>query len=486
MLTRRAALQTVLGAGVLKAARRPAGDKPNLLFLWTDEQRADTMAAYGNTRFHVPNMNALAQRSVVFDRCYDSQPVCTPARSSVMTGLWPHVSGCITNNIPLRSQFHTLPELLGDSSYRTAYMGKWHLGDEIFAQHGFQQWVSVEDYMYDKYYSPGRDRSRLSDYYYYLRNLGYKPDHPNGFSRLFTTKLPIEQCKPAFLARHATKYIQANQNEPWILYVNFLEPHMPFNGPLNDLHTAQEAPVPANYPGIPIDHEPELYKAARKTQLRKGSNGIPLNTRVGVQRLNRNYAGQVSQVDQAMGRILKTLEDTGQAENTIIVFTTDHGEMMGAHSLIGKEVLYEEAMRVPMLLSVPFRQRRTLTVRQPVSHIDVVPTLLELMGRPVPDFLTGESLLRVIDGKKRQDDHVFVEWHTPPKGPNARAVVTPDGWKMALYDTDNCLLFNRNQDPLEMHNLFYRPESAPIIRTLKKRIEAWQTRVKDPLLGHFH
>lgn len=357
MLNRRTAIQCILGAGILKGARRPAGDKPNLLFLWTDEQRADTMAAYGNPRFRVPNLNALAARSVTFDRCYDTQPVCTPARSSVMTGLWPHTNGCITNNIALRPKFHTLPELLGDSSYRTAYMGKWHLGDEIFAQHGFEQWVSMEDYMYNKYYSPGRDRNARSTYHQYLIGLGYAPDRKDGlFSRLFTTKLPIEHCKPAFLANRASEFIRKNQNEPWILYVNFLEPHMPFTGPLNDLHSADEAPLPANYPGFPIEREPEHYRAQREKQLKKGSNGIPLNTRAGWQRLNRNYAGMCSQVDQALGPILKSLEDSGQAENTIVVFTSDHGEMMGSHSLIGKEVLYEESVRIPLLLRVPFRQ----------------------------------------------------------------------------------------------------------------------------------
>ncbi len=155
MVTRRNALRALAGApAILRAACR-AGDKPNLLFLWTDEQRADTLAAYGNPRFHMPSLNRLADQSIVLERCYDTQPVCTPARFSVLTGQWPHASGCITNNIALRRQTKTLPKLLGDAAYHTAYMGKWHLGDEIFAQHGFQQWVSVEDYIYDKYYSRG-------------------------------------------------------------------------------------------------------------------------------------------------------------------------------------------------------------------------------------------------------------------------------------------------------------------------------------------
>src|SRR5512139_2927376 len=114
MLTRRELLQAASAPAVIRASRRP-GDKPNLLFLWTDQQRADTMAAYGNTRYRVPNMNRLAARSVVFDRPYVTQPVCTPSRSSVLTGFWPHQNGCVQNNIPLRSEVKTLPEFLADS-----------------------------------------------------------------------------------------------------------------------------------------------------------------------------------------------------------------------------------------------------------------------------------------------------------------------------------------------------------------------------------
>jgi arylsulfatase A-like enzyme len=157
----------------LRKADRPGTKKPNLLFIWTDEQRADTMAAYGNHRIHTPNLNKLAGQSIVFENAYVTQPVCTPNRSAVMTGLWPHQSGCVKNNIPLPSDIPCLPELLDDIDYCTAYMGKWHLGDEIFAHHGFEEWVSIED-GYRRYYSEGRDRNKRSDYHQFLTENGYK------------------------------------------------------------------------------------------------------------------------------------------------------------------------------------------------------------------------------------------------------------------------------------------------------------------------
>ncbi|MBM3744868.1 MAG: hypothetical protein FJW34_03615, partial [Acidobacteria bacterium] len=184
--------------------------------------------------------------------------------------------------------------------------------------------------------------------------------------------------------------------------------------------------------------------------------------------------------DQALGRILWALEASGQADNTIVLLTTDHGDMMGAHTLVAKSVMYEEAVRVPLLISVPWRHRGRIKVEQPVSQIDLVPTLLELMGRNTPEGLAGESLLPLVDGGPRREEDVFIQWNARG-GPNARAVVTPDGWKMAVYDTDNSLLFHRERDPLEMGNLYYRNEHAATVRRLRSKIEAWQRRTGDQL-----
>lgn len=485
-MTRRTALQALSGLpaapGILRSRRVP-GDKPNLLFLWTDQQRADTMAAYGNTRYRVPVWNRMAVESVVFDRCYDAQPVRTPARSCVMTGTWPHQNGCIRNNIPLRANVKTMPELLDDSSYRAAYMGKWHLGDEVFAQRGFHEWQSIEDGIYQSYYSEQRDKSSRSAYHRFLISLGYKPNdesHPGSFTRGFATSLPVEHSKPSFLAQEAAKFILKSRNEPWMLYVNTLEPHTPFSSVLNDLHTPEEAPLQKNYPGVPASHEPEIYKRRRARDRESGPFNLKANE--GWHRMHRNYAGLCALVDQAWGRILWALEASGQLENTIIVHTSDHGEMMGSHSLMGKAVMYEEAMHVPFLLRVPFRQQKPQHVPQPVSHIDMVPTLLDLMGKKDVSGLAGQTLTSTLLGKRRPDD-VFIEWHSGARdgGPNARAVVTPDRWKLVLHDTDRSLLFDHNKDPLEMHNLYYEPEHASIVRKLRSKIEGWQQKTKDTM-----
>jgi arylsulfatase A-like enzyme len=219
---------------------------PNLLFVFTDEQRYDTMAAYGNTKTEMPNLNRLASQSVVFERAYVTQPVCTPSRATIMTGLYPHTNGCTENNIPLSADIPCFPEMLRSGAYATAYHGKWHLGDEIFCQHGFDEFRSIED-NYIRYYGEGRDPEARSTYHHWLVENGFTPSRGTIFGRGETARFPEAYGKPAYLAREASRYIREHQDEPFVLYVNFLEPHMPFFGPRDDQYDPAEVSLPENF-----------------------------------------------------------------------------------------------------------------------------------------------------------------------------------------------------------------------------------------------
>ena len=486
-----AASAAVLGSSG-NAQARP---QYNLLFLWTDEQRADTMAAYGNSRIKTPNLNRLAAESVIFRNTYVTQPVCTPARSSVMSGLWPHTSGCTQNNVALPFETPAVPELVNDPYYRTAYIGKWHLGDEIFPQHGFEAWESIED-MYHPYYRMGRDENAKSSYCQWLTELGYEPDTTRGdFSRGFAANLPIEQSKTRFCERRACEFIERNQQEPFMLYVNFLEPHMPFTGPLNDRHSPDEVTLPESFNDPLEENEPELYRAAYDKLQIEGYGGFDLTKESDWRRLVANYWGLVSQVDESVGKILETLERLGLAENTIVVYTSDHGDMMGAHKLLTKQFMYEESSKVPWLMRLP-GGNSSQHIGQPVSHIDLVPTLLDLMNVKPVDALPGQSLVPLFRGEEIVEDHVFIEWNpagalaggrnpggslrTTNAGGNAtRSVVSPDGWKLCLNTHDRNQLFNLAEDPGELTNLFDADGYQSRIRELSRRIHAWQERVDD-------
>lgn len=190
-----------------------------------------------------------------------------------------------------------------------------------------------------------------------------------------------------------------------------------------------------------------------------------MRERAGWQRLNRNYAGLRPQVDQALSRILWSLESSGHAHNTAIVYTSDHGELMGAHTLAGKGVMFEESLRV----------------RRPVSAIHLVPTLLDLLGRRPEESLPGESLVPAMNGEALREDHVFVQWNADVRTPRHRGVVSPDGWKLTLHENGHHTLFHRPTDPLELRNLYDGAgEASRKVSGLRRRIESWQERVNDP------
>ncbi len=211
------------------------------------------------------------------------------------------------------------------------------------------------------------------------------------------------------------------------------------------------------------------------------------------------YLGNVSLVDYYVGEILDTLRTCGIDDNTIIVFTSDHGEMMGDHSLRGKTVMYGQAVKVPLLLRVPEWGCEQRFVDQPVSQVDLVPTLLELMGCSAPEHLEGYSLVPFLTGQgPLQEEDVFIEWQGPdgyqymqdapwPKNEQdkaglalARTVVTPEGWKLTLRRDDLSELYNLPDDPNEMNNLYGQPQSREIEEELTAKIRAWQKRTADP------
>ncbi len=362
---------------------------PNLLFIFTDEQRYDTLAAYGNTRIQMPHLNRLAAQSTVFDQAYVTQTVCTPSRSSLLTGLYPHSNGCTQNNAPLPSTVPCLPEMLS-TSYTTGYVGKWHLGDEIFPQHGFNEWRSIDD-EYMRYYSAGRDRSQRSTYHHFLIANGFTPRHGDVFDREFCARLPEQFGKPAFVGREASRFLRAHACEPFFLYVNFFEPHMPFFGPRDGQYAPADVDLPANFNNPPTDDQPLKARIYQQGYYQRGHSGLPLRTESDWRRMIANYWGLCSLVDTHVGVILDTLDACGLADNTIVVYTSDHGDMMGSHRLLAKCVAFEEAARVPLLIRLPGQaaQRRVLG---PVSQIDLAPTLLDLMGQPLPSHLQGRSL----------------------------------------------------------------------------------------------
>ncbi len=466
--------------------------KPNLIVFLPDQQRADTIACYGTGKVHSPNLGKLASESVVFERAYVTHPVCTPSRSTLMTGTWPHNNGCTRNSVPLDRRFLVFPELLEDKDYRTAYMGKWHLGSEGPAGRGFHQWISTEN---------------VSEYTKFLRSMGLTPDKKEGtFSELAISNLSLELSRPKFLEKHACEFIEQNRRDPFILVVAFVEPHSPYNGPLNNEHPLGDVDLDLTATLPEADNIPLRYRLMREWQQAEAvldRERLPSQFFFGItpdeyRSIKQRYLGLVTLIDQSIGSILACLERFGLSDNTVIVHTSDHGDTLGAHHLFGKEVMFEEAVRVPYLVRLP-DQRRGKIIPQPVSHIDFVPTLVDLLGQPKHPQCAGKSLLQLIREEATSPESIFIEWapnrtkirkgtSLAPRrmikravDESTRTVVSPDGWKLCLRDKDLNELYNLTDDLLERRNLYSDRQYASMISRCAGEIHRWQESTDDKL-----
>jgi arylsulfatase A-like enzyme len=466
--------------------------KPNLVLFLPDQQRADTIACYGGAKVHAPNLKKLASESVVFQRAYVTHPVCTPSRSSLMTGTWPHINGCTRNSLPLGHRFRVFPELMEDRDYRTAYIGKWHLGEEGPVGRGFEEWVSTDDH---------------GDYTNFLVSKGITPDKQNGrFSELAISNLPIELSRPKFLERHACEFIEKHRGDPFILVVGFVEPHSPYNGPLNDEHPLDQVELDLTATLPESEEIPLRYRLMREWQQEEAlldRERLPTQLFFGItpeeyRSIKQRYLGLVTLVDQSIGAILACLERCGLTDNTTVVHTSDHGDSLGAHHLFGKETMFEEAARVPLLVRLA-GQTRMKTIQQPISHIDFVPTLLDLLGQPTDPQCAGKSLLPLINGEAVTSRNVFLEWAPNrtkvKKGTrlgrrrmirraveeSTRTIVSSDGWKLCLRDKDLNELYNLKDDSQETRNLYSDRQHASVISRLAGEIHRWQESTHDAL-----
>ena len=483
----------------------------NLVFIMSDQQRRDSMGCYGSGWAQTPNLDALASSGYLFENAYVTQPVCTPARASIMTGLYPHTAGPVVNKLPLSPDVPVLAEMVSDE-YVCGYMGKWHLGDDVIKQHGFDVWTSTEDY-HRGFYTRREHRRVLSDYHHHLVANGFEPDSEVAGDMTFSpdarARLPEEFQMASFLAERAEQFIDDHRDRPFVLYVSTFEPHSPYDGPFDQQYDPDLLPV-----GPAFLKRPEgaalvnRVRADYFMQYLHGGDitgdpymrdtlapGHDLSTEAGWRRLRAQCYGNVTLVDRMVGRITSALERAGVADDTAVVFTTEHGDMLGDHGMLEKRSFYEESSRVPLLMRVPWLSSGRQSVDGSVGHVDLVPTLLDLLGEARPGRLEGRSLVPVLRGEETLDDNdVFIEWNgTSPTLPDRflgsdainrmlalpyRSVVS-DRWKLNLCAGDQGELFDLRADPHEQTNLFDDPAQRDRVRDMAARIRMWQHETGD-------
>ena len=420
--------------------------KPNIVFLLTDQWRAQALGYAGNAQVSTPNIDRLASQSVNFTHAIAGWPVCCPWRGSFLTGQYPLTHGIIVNDVSIGSDAVGLGDAFKQGGYDTAYIGKWHVDGHGRSNYipperrlGFDTFKALEcthDYNHSAYYA-GDSAAKL---------------HWDGYDVFDQTAA-------------AQTYIQQHKGDkPYLLVLSWGPPHNPYETAPDDYRALYRPEDIALRPNVP----PEMADDAR--------------------RWLAGYYAHCSAIDNSVGDILKTLEETGQADNTIVVFASDHGDMLGSQGEERKQRPWDESIRVPFLMRVPGQAAREVDAM--LNAHDIMPTLLGLCDLPIPDTVEGRNFAPVLDGG---DDpaggaallacfHPFGEWTRANGGREYRGVRTHRYTYTRTLDGP-WLLYDNQNDPYQMTNRIDDPAYADVRDQLERQLQAMLDELHDEFLA---
>ena len=451
--------------------------KKQVVLLMTDTTRYDMLGCV-TPGIATPNLDNLASRGIRFNRAYTCQPVCGPARSAIFTGLYPHTNGCWGNNLPLYANAATIGKRLADQGIPAGYIGKWHLDGTDYFGNGFCPEGFLPDYWYDM-------RTYLmelspADRYRSRRMAAMYEDGG----------IPAEFTYGRRCSDRAIRFLKEFAGRDFFLTVSYDEPHGPSLCP---------EPYASMYRNYDFPKAPNVWDTleGKPAYQRYWAGKAAESDRDALKIRPAALLGCNSFVDDEIGRVLAAIRE--QAPDALIIFTSDHGDALQSHCLSGKACsVYDEMARVPLIVTggsgSPEGQVLSGVVSdRPVSHINLVPTILEYLGLPVPRRLEGRSLLPAChDIKTDVNGCVFMEFgryeviHDQMGGLQLMRGVFDGRYKMAvnLMDTDE--LYDLETDPWEMVNLIHStvPEHRQMALHLHDRILQWMNDTRDPFRGY--
>ena len=458
-------------------------DLPNILWYCTDQQRYDTIGSLNNPHVRTPNIDRMVAQGTAFTKTYCQSPICTPSRASFLTGCYPNALRTPRNgNYIYADQFPLISKILKDHGYDCGLVGKLHLASS------FQRIEPrVDDgYRFFKWsHAPRDDWKEGHDYAEWVRQKG------SVLKELVkdVDGIPAELHQTTWGTDRSIDFIQENREGPWFLSVNVYDPHPPFNPPkeYRDMFDPKSMPDPLFRESDliqqkilePIDFQSKVCRPEAldicdpilpRTPTADSVRGDdPSPGERDAWTLKAAYYAMIKLIDDQFGRLVQFLENTNQLENTVIIYSTDHGESLGDHGLIEKGCrFYEGLVHVPLVISWPGMVKEGLQSEALVELMDITPTLMEILGIPQPDYMQGMSLWPILSGKKSATSHkpmVRSEFFDALNQPfHTRATMLRDErYKLVVYHGIGLgELYDLEQDPGEFNNLWDETGSSEI------------------------
>ncbi len=430
-------------------------ERPNILFILSDQHNASFMGCAGNETVNTPNLDALALQGVLFENAYCQNPLCVPSRASLLTGRYSKDIGIYENRHILQSGSTTIPKVLSQQGYKTCVIGKTHFNGEQYQ--GYQQRPYGD--LLGQAHQPDPKRTEAA------------PDSGLGdvLGNSGATGIPLPLTQTEICVSETAKWLQAyaaqNNDKPFMLSVNFEKPHFPMRAP-NRYFKKYEGKV--KLPEFPEDYLANCaVPFVRKSFKVNGAWDHYGKDREIHERALAAYYACVEWVDNAIGRIIQMLEYLDLADNTIVIYASDHGEMAGEKGAWQKSVFFDASSKVPLIMrwasNFPAGQHR----KEPVGLIDLFPTLCDFAGIPVPDECGGISLKPLLTGENTIDRKAIFSESVVLKVPEfAGCMMRSDKWKYSYYLDGTEELYDMENDPGEWNNLAQDERYADMVKAM--------------------
>lgn len=459
--------------------------RPNIIFIITDQQRFDTIAELGFPHMETPNLDKLVREGTTFTNCHITAASCAPSRASLFTGYYPHTTGILKN---ADSWTRSWIELLAESGYRCVNVGKMH----SYPYHtplGFHERYIVENkdrYLEERYYFDEWDKAlRARGLVKQQREQYRKRDDYRTALGAFDWELDEDLHSDMFVGEMAKWWIDSYpQTEPLFLQIGFPGPHPPYD-PTPEY---AEPYLKKDLPLLPVtqeelDNQPAPFKELRQHNNEIDHDSVVLDLDPSEEQRHRQrayYLANVTMIDEKIGEILQSLEEKGYLENSVVIFTSDHGDCLTDHGHSQKWTMYDTITKMPMIVWSPGRFEANKRIDGLCQQMDIGPAILELAGVDVPDSLEAESLLPALEGKDWQPrEYVFAEQAKDGifTGNEFMTMVRSENWKIVHFlDEPSGQLFDLKNDPDEVNNLWDNPEYVDQKREMLDVLREWRIR----------